>query len=89
MTNIGTATSAATSGPEQDGINMDFEKLGQWLAKRAAEADAYDPQLKELKQQVSLAAERVTIAEGDAIAPALEAQEEANWSLIRYLERYR
>ena len=68
---------------------MDYEKLGQWLAKRAAEADASDPQLMELKHQVRLAAERVAVAEGDAIAPALKAQDEANWTLIRYLEKYR
>jgi hypothetical protein len=64
---------------------MDYEKLGKWLAKRAEEANATDPELEHLKQRVRIATAAVIVAEGDAVAPALQAQTSVNWALVQYL----
>lgn len=64
---------------------MDYELLGKWMAKRIDEADATDPKLEDLKQQLDVATKVVTAAEGDAVKPAVLAQSDAIWALIDYL----
>jgi hypothetical protein len=64
---------------------MDYELLGKWMAKRIGEADATDPKLENLKQQLDVATKVVTAAEGDAVKPAVLAQSDAIWALIDYL----
>jgi hypothetical protein len=64
---------------------MDYELLGKWMAKRIDEADATDPKLENLKQQLDVATKVVTAAEGDAVKPAVLAQSDAIWALIDYL----
>lgn len=64
---------------------MDYALLGQWLAKRAEEADNDDVLVEHLKSKVRLATQAVNAAEGDEVPSALHAQTEANWALIRYL----
>lgn len=70
---------------------MDYEKLKQGLHKMAADADADDPKLLELKRIVRETTEVVSEADIDdpALTVALKAQAEANEALLAYIQKRR
>lgn len=47
---------------------MNYEMLGKWVAKRAEEDDAADPELERLRQQVRIATAVVAVAAVDALS---------------------
>lgn len=57
-------------------------QMGEWLEKRIGEAELKGPTLAILKQKVRETTEVVRSAQGDSVAPALAAQNQAIRALI-------